>query len=230
MKYTYHFDREACWYKQVCGKYSTSECDRGCVRYIKMHFLVTNALLTNKQQGLTKLKPEKIDLKKFSRLNEIKNSIVDFVNTGKNLCIYSNNNGNGKTEWSIKLILRYLSEIWHRDSFTVRAIFINVTRLLNACKDNISTKSDYLKHIKEHIFDCDIVIWDDIGIKGLTSYEHDILYNYINYRIDAGKSNIYTANTIGENFSGMVGDRLYSRIVNCSEIIEFNGSDRRGVL
>lgn len=43
------------------------------------------------------LRPVKEDVETFKELQDIKNNIVDFVNQGKNLFIYSSSVGNGKT-------------------------------------------------------------------------------------------------------------------------------------
>ena len=229
MNYKYIFDKEKCWWKDVCRRYNTKECSGCCIRYMKMHYLTSNALLTEAQQHPSKLEPDNIDYPSFMRLLEIKDDILNFVNSGKNLLIYSNNTGNGKTQWSLKLMLRYFSLIWSTDSFSVRGLFINVSRMCNALKDSIFKDSEYIEHIKENIYKADLVIWDDIGLKSLTPYEHDYLYSFINLRIESNKSNIFTSNLTNDAFKDAIGDRLYSRIIGCSEAIIFKGSDKRGV-
>lgn len=228
MTYKYIFDKDKCWWKSVCGKYGERDCNGCCIRYMKMHYLVNNALLTDAQQYPKPLKPDNVDLDAFMELLNIKNNIYDFVKEGKNLLIYSEKTGNGKTQWSLKMMMKYLSQIWSTDSFTVRGLFVSVARLCSSLKYNALTDEDYLKHIKDNILEADLVIWDDIGLKSLTPYEHDYLYCYINMRIEAGKSNIFTSNLVGENLKNAVGDRLYSRIMGSDKIIEFMGEDKRG--
>lgn len=229
MIYKYEFLEDDCLWKDVCNKFNTHYCNGCCIRYMKMHYLVNNALLTKKQQHPDNLIPDEIDRLAFYSLFKIKENIVDYVKEGKNLFIYSNNNGNGKTQWSLKIMLKYFSKIWSSDGFTVRGLFINVTRLCNALKDGITKDIDYLNHIKDNIYTADLVIWDDIGLKSLTSFEHDYLYSYINARMESGKSNIFTSNLIGEDFRNFMGDRLYSRITGCDDIITLRGKDKRGV-
>lgn len=55
------------------------------------------------------------------------------------------------------------------------------------------------------------------------------LFNFIDNRLNSGKANIYTSNLIGDHLKESVGDRLYSRIINSSEIIQFIGKDKRGI-
>lgn len=162
-------------------------------------------------------------------LKSIEINITDFVKGGKNLYIHSMICGNGKTAWSIKLLQAYLNKIWPESSLTCRALFINVPRFLLTLKDSISNQSDYIDHIKRYVLDADLVVWDEVGVKALTNYEHEHLLNLINTRLDNGKSNIYTSNLDSEELREKVGERLYSRIVNLSINIEFHGADKRGV-
>ena len=56
------------------------------------------------------------------------------------------------------------------------------------------------------------------------------LLNIINNRVDAGKANIYTSNLAGEELKQALGDRLYSRVANMSEMVIFKSTDKRGIL
>ena len=99
-----------------------------------------------------------------------------------------------------------------------------------ALKNSISQQDDYITHIKENIQTADLVVWDDIAIKTATTYEMENLLSIIDYRLNTGKSNIYTSNLFGKELNESLGDRLYSRIVNLSEVIEFVGQDKRGLI
>lgn len=230
MGYIYEFDKNKCWWRFSCPLYGDEkECTPSCLRYVKMHYLVTQSLLTEKQQCPKKLFPEAVDVDAFRHLSKIKDNIVEWVADGNNLMIWSQINGNGKTAFSVKLLLSYLANIWVSSDFQTRALFINVTRFLTGLKDSISIDSEYVNHIKDTVLLADLVVWDDIGIKNLTGFEHDYLYTYINNRIDNGKANIFTANLTGTDLREAVGDRLYSRIVNGSDVVQFKGADRRGL-
>ena len=166
---------------------------------------------------------------KFSNfINNIKHNIVDFVNKGSNLFIYSKNTGNGKTQWSLKLLMNYFDKIWASSDFVVRGLFINVPRFLNSIKEDIREGQEYVKHIRDNILTADIVIWDELCTGELTKYEHENLLGYINARLDAGKSNIFTSNLSNEQLLAAIGDRLYSRIINGGIPIELKGKDKRG--
>ena len=89
--------------------------------------------------------------------------------------------------------------------------------------------SSYIEHIKKHVLDADLVVWDEIAVSDLTKFEHEHLLNLVNTRIDYGKSNIFTSNQGPEELKEKLGERLYSRVVNLSTNIELFGSDKRGL-
>ena len=166
----------------------------------------------------------------FSRLKAIENNIEAFVDGGNNLYLHSTTCGNGKTAWALRLLQSYVGKIWFKSDLRCRVLFINVPRFILALKDSISETNDYIQHIKKNIFTADLVVFDEIGTKALTTWEHEQILNLVNTRIDMNKSNIYTSNLTGLELREKVGDRLYSRIMNLSVDIELFGSDKIGVV
>ena len=205
------------------------DCNSFCVKKFKLDYLYDNALFSDFQRRYMTLyiDDNQTDLEQFNRLAVIQDNIMTFVNRGDNLYLYSKNCGNGKSSWALRLVQSYFNKIWSKSKLECKALFINVPKYLLALKDNISEKSDYIAHIKENILDCDIVIWDDICNKFGTEFELTNLLNVIDYRISHNKSNIYTSNINPNDLSQYMGDRLASRIANCSEIIELKGKDKR---
>lgn len=221
------FEKEKCWYKKICDK---SKCgEEFCIRHYKMDYLTYLATLEGKQKYSIDLYPDKEDYAAFSRLKEIKNNINNFVNEGKNLLIYSKNTGNGKTEWSKKLLLSYLNSIWSSTDLKCRALFISMPRFIQAMKENISKENEYFQFINENVSSVDLVIWDEINYKDWTQFELDYMLNIISQRLSTGKSNIYTTNYDLDIISKKLGTRLASRVIGSSELIEFVGKDQRNV-
>lgn len=195
----------------------------------KLNYLYDEALLSKVQRKRIDLITDEdgTDYEEFRQLKEIELDIVNFVENGDQLFIHSGGWGNGKTSWALRMIQAYFENIWEGSKLTCRALFINVPRFLLALKDNISEKNDYITHIKQHVLHADIVIWDEVGSKGLTEFEHENILSLINTRIDGGKANIYTANLSGAGLQRAIGGRLYSRIANMSLNIELKGRDKR---
>lgn len=223
-----------CVFKDTCNLYKEDSCpyaDEFCMRQYKIDYLLTQALLSDAQKHRRPLllDTNKKDLKAFSELSEIRDSIVSFTNEGKNVYIYSKIPGNGKTSWAIKLLQSYVYKIWPESKLSCRVLFINIPKFLIALKASISNQSEYIDHINAYVNSADIVVWDDIGTKVATEFEHEHLLSLIDSRLLDNKSNIFTSNIIPNELSSFVGDRLASRIINTSKTIEFLGADKRGI-
>lgn len=221
-----------------CKKYNEGLCpiinpnvEQFCVKWFKINSLQDEALLEDRQKLNIPLVLDEdgADRDAYLRLKEIQHQIESFAKQGGNLFIWSSTTGNGKSAWSVKLLNSYISRIWHKSDLKCRCLFINVPKLLISLRDNISQKSDYVSHIKENVLTADIIVWDDIATKGFTTFEMENLFNFIDNRLNSGKANIYTSNLIGDSLKESVGDRLYSRIFNSSEVIQFVGKDKRGL-
>ena len=232
-------DFTSCNYTDNCKKYREGTCpiinpdvDQFCIKWFKIDELQNEALLTEKQKVPIKFKldKDKTDKKAFDRLKEIEVNIETFVNNGENLYIYSHVVGNGKSWWSIRLLRAYFESIWYKTGIKCRGLFINVPKYFISLKDSFNNYSEYIDHIKKNVLTADLVVWDDIATKGFTEFEMESLLNIINNRVDAGKANIYTSNLAGEELKQALGDRLYSRVANMSEMIIFKSTDKRGIL
>lgn len=221
-------DKENCWYKSICnsGLCETDE-EHFCIRHYKMHYLVSKALLEGKERFTNTLTPDIRDEKAYKELANIRTNIENFVTDGKNLLIYSQNCGNGKTEWSKKLLLAWFNSIWHKTTFKCRGLFIFMPNFISSAKDNLSKPNDYYSYVMENIYDADLVVWDEINYKNWTDYEAELLFQIISQRLAKGKSNIFTTNYSLNIITNKLGPRLSSRIIGSSELIEFKGADRR---
>lgn len=211
--------KDDCWYKDIC---TYQQCTN-CIRYSEMKYLMENSGLPKRKQCPIALDGSR-DLKSFQLLAEIKNDIVNFVNNGESLYIFSEYTGNGKTSWAIKLLLKYFDCIWAGNGFRVRGYFQHVPTLFSTLKD-FSKSHEALKHTLETV---DLVVWDDIASTKLSDYDMQQLLIIIDSRVSEGLANIYTGNlTSHELLTKSVGDRLASRIWNLSTLVEFKGKDRR---
>jgi len=223
-------DAKDCWLRSNCKQLHCND-EKGCLILFKLDYLYNEA---NVPINLRKYMPlrtdaDGTDLEQFIRLKSIQDDIVNHVNNGMQLYIHSKQTGNGKSSWSLRLLQTYFNRIWLKTDLRCRALFINVPMFLLKLKDNISNKSNYIEHIKENVYDCDLVIWDDIGTKSATVYEAENLLSIIDSRISNGKANIFTSNLNDTELHEALGDRLASRICNSSINIEFFGGDKRGL-
>ena len=228
-----------CWMKDTCKKYQNSskdcECrnsDVFCIKLFKLQQLYDLSLLTEKQRIRIPLRidADGTDKQAFERLSVIESDVVRyFSDLGNSLYIYSGNVGNGKTTWAVRLIQSYLTNVWYRCDIDCKALFVSVPKYLIAMKDNISETNDYAQHVKKYVYSADVVVFDDIATKSATQFEHEMLFNIIDTRVNLGKSNIYTSNMDYVGLVNTVGERIASRIFNTSEKIRFDGKDKRAL-
>ena len=229
MTYEYIFDKNKCWYTSACGKYETPECNASCIRYMEMDYLMQNSGIPRNRQYAVLLTPSKKDVQAFIILKEIKDDILNFVKNGESIYIYSDNFGNGKTTWAIKLLQKYFDDIWAGNGFRCRGIFIHVPTFLTKIKEGISRKDEEFETLKSRLMEVDLVIWDDIAATKLGDFDHTNLLTYIDQRKLNQLSNIYTGNLHQDELRDALGNRLASRVWNDSTLIRFIGADRRGI-
>ena len=213
-----------CWYKRIC----TEQCSENCIRYKLMYSLFKQSNLPEALWNYKELICHEKDLQVYKQLQAKSDAILNFIEAGNNLYIYSENCGNGKTTWAIRLMYSYFDKIWHKSCFDCKALFVSVPKFLYNCKRSISQDVKGFEELCNLISEVDLVIWDDIGEMKASDYEHQILFQYIDDRINSKKSNIYTSNKNKEQLEDVLGVRLASRIYNCSECIEFLEEDKRG--
>ena len=193
---------------------------------------ISNSQIPKRYLNEIVLIPSKVDEKTFEELNNIKLNIKDFVNNGDNLLICSNNVGNGKTTWAIKLLKEYIKSVGNiKIKNNCPGLFINITNFLNEKKLSISDKELHDKVIDtEHkILNSNLVIFDDLGVKDISQYDMGNIYYWIDERTNNMKSCIFTSNLLPNQLKKILDERLYSRIVNYSIIKEVKDGDSRNV-
>lgn len=204
-----------------------SECTN-CIKFIEVQNLMETSGLPKARQCPQELVAPDYDIDAYRKLAEIKSDIVNFVEQGSNLYITSETTGNGKTSWAIKLLLRYFDRIWSGNGLNVRGLFVHVPTFLLKLKDFKSTDPDF-EHIKKHLTKVDLVVWDDIAGSNLSGYDYSQLLTYLDNRLLAKKSNIFTGNfNTKDDLEKKLGQRLASRIYGRDTyIVTFKGGDMR---
>ena len=211
-----------CIWKDVCIN-KTDKCEESCIRYIQMSRLLELSNLPKLLRTPKKIMTRAEDEKEYYKLDAIKKNIKEFVDDGRNLFICSQYCGNAKTTWACKLMLAYFGAVWDNSYDVTRGLFVHTPTLVCDLR-KFDDAPEYIERIEE----ADLVIWDDIAFAGLTEYQNERLLQFIDNRINNGKSNIYTCNMISmDELTSKLGLRLASRVYNNSEKIEFVGKDFR---
>lgn len=211
-----------CIYLGICKK----ECPNICVQRSEMNYLLKTSNIPKSQQRMHRLKPDECDLPAFEKLAEIQSNIVEFTEHGDLLYIYSEICGNGKTTWTIKLMLQYFNEIWEGNCLEPRGVFINVPTFINKSKAVISNPDPAFDDLRALIPRVDLVVFDDVTVSRLSDYDYSLLLSLIDERIFQNKAMIFTGNIYPDVLHEVLGQRLASRI--CQGInIELKGVDMR---
>ena len=78
-----------------------------------------------------------------------------------------------------------------------------------------------------YIFDCDLLIIDDLGTELTNSFVSSQLFLCINERIARRKSTIISTNLRLEDFSSTYSERTFSRIASNYQMLKLIGKDIR---
>lgn len=217
---------EQCLFFNVCQ--TKEKCSVDCIRYAEMTYLMNHSGLPNNLKKKIILVPDNNDYDAFVTLADIKDNMKEFVNSGKNLFIYSSNSGNGKTTWLSKLLKSYFNQIWAGNGFRTRGYYIDLPTFFIELKEAINNPNEELDELKEFLKNVDLLCIDSITSITLSEFELNYLMYIVDYRINNNLSTIYASNLDENGLLRFFGTRLKSRIFNNSQIIRFQGRDKRG--
>ena len=88
--------------------------------------------------------------------------------------------------------------------------------------DNHLSKSNY-----ENLFDCDLLIIDDLGTELTNSFTNSELFNILNTRLLSGKKTIISTNLSPMQLGSNYAQRIFSRIFDRFKMVKFVGKDLR---
>ena len=142
-----------CIYKEYCGLFGSDSCSTSCIRYKEIKYLLEHSLIPKSRQVIQKMSTPNTDREEYATLDKISRNMNTFVERGMNLVIWSENVGNGKTSWAIKLILAYFDKIWAGNGLKPTAMFINIPEYLNRVKASMNFNDDGLEEIQSNIKD-----------------------------------------------------------------------------
>ncbi len=145
--------------------------------------------------------------------------IRNFGTVRDNLCIYGDT-GVGKTFLS-HCIAKELIE----KGFSV--LYLTAFELFDSLETRKFSSDLSLVETHSHIFDCDLLIIDDLGSELTNSFTTSQLFLCINQRILDGKSVIISTNLSMEDLRASYSERIFSRILSSYKMIPMFGRDIR---
>ncbi|MDO7203627.1 DnaA/Hda family protein [Paraclostridium bifermentans] len=88
--------------------------------------------------------------------------------------------------------------------------------------DDHITKDNY-----NNLFDCDLLIIDDLGTELTNSFTNSELFNILNTRLLSGKKTIISTNLSPMQLGDIYAQRIFSRIFDRFRMVKFTGNDLR---
>ena len=149
--------------------------------------------------------------------------IASFEDSYDNILLYGNT-GVGKT-FLINCIAKEILDM----SYTV--VYLTSFQFFDIMEKHTFSKSLEEKteaaHQFEHIFDCDLLIIDDLGTETVNSFIASQLYQCINERHLNQKSTIISTNLSFDDIKNRYSERVFSRIVSNYKPFKIIGTDIR---
>ena len=106
-------------------------------------------------------------------------------------------------------------------------IYFSAFRLFDVFRENAYNKSSDAQDSYQNIFNCDLLIIDDLGTEVSNSYTTAQLFLCINERILRHKSTVISTNLDLEGLRDTYTERIFSRISKDYDFIRLVGSDLR---
>lgn len=145
--------------------------------------------------------------------------IENFDRSFENLLIYGDT-GVGKT-FLTNCIAKELLDSGHS------AIYFTAYGLFDIFEKNTFHREAGAVQANQHIFDCDLLIIDDLGTELTNSFHSSQLFLCINERILRQKSTIISTNLGLQKIADLYSERTLSRITSSYHILKLSGADIR---
>lgn len=148
--------------------------------------------------------------------------------------------GNGKTTAATAIIIEYLRQRTileakkKRRIDEVPAFFMKMAKFQNVynsqfrgSKDVAEMNGDKYQALKQKMIKCDLLVLDDIGLRGTTEALRNEIYEIIDERDTNERATIFTSNVALDRIAELLGEQIASRIEGMTFTIPFYGKDYR---
>lgn len=109
-------------------------------------------------------------------------------------------------------------------------IYQTASNLIEVIEDHKFKKTEEVQQNKEnynYLFECDLLIIDDLGTELNNAFTNSEFFNIINARMIADKKTVISTNLLLADLASVYSDRIISRIFNEFAIFKFFGKDLR---
>ncbi len=152
-------------------------------------------------------------------LEKATNFVQNFKQKGGNLLLLGRT-GCGKTFLSNCIAKALLDK-------GVSVIYFTAGELFRVFEEQTFKKNVNVAELHDHIFDCDLLIIDDLGTEFQNSFTTSRLFGCLNERMLRSKSTIISTNLSLEELRDTYSERITSRVFSNYEVIKLIGNDIR---
>ena len=215
-----------CYADAYCKK-DRSACNELCGGYRVLRALYKLSRIPERYRYNIPLTPEQVDIPAFEALNGYKERVLEKVEAGEGLYIWGKSTGNGKTSWACKIMSHYFRKIAFDTGLENEGLYIFLPTFLEDLRDYYDSKDPDFEQVLSMVKGCKLLIIDDIGAERVTEWVRERMVSILNTRVSNNLTTIYTSNLSPEELRGELGDRISSRVLGSSQVVEIKGGDRR---
>jgi DNA replication protein DnaC len=168
---------------------------------------------TNPKTGLTPFESAKI------AYDKCRDFVHNFANEGGNLLLQGTT-GVGKTFLSNCVAKELLDQ-----GFSV--IYFTASELFKVFEDQTFKRNVNVEDLHDQIFDCDLLIIDDLGTEFPNNFTITKLFQCLNERLLRNKSTVISTNLSLEEMRDTYSERITSRVFSYYDAIRLIGDDIR---
>lgn len=247
---------KSCLLAPYCSKAGDKKfCSPLCFPHTRMHgengdgglLAVANIPTKYRKSTIENLPIQAANPKAHAIIQKFGRTVMQKVDDGIGLYLFGvpsaenpKGTGTGKTTAATAITIEYLRQRTMMEAkrerpiegtpafFMKMATFQNVyNSQFRGSQDSQAANGDTYQALKRKMKKCDLLIMDDIGLRGTTEGLQNELYEIIDERDTNERATIFTSNVPLDHISEIMSEQIASRIEGMTHAIPFAGKDNR---
>jgi DNA replication protein DnaC len=238
-----------CKFNKTCKRYDGEECNNACYSYVFLHGVTgsggfwgsRNVPKMYSNYFIHNLPIDAENPRVYIAVQNYCSNILDRVQSSNRGIYFTGGTGTGKTTCSVTILNEYLlarciQHLKGEKRIEVNPVlFLKLSELQNIYNSQFrgtpQAQNDSATHyysLKEKMKEVDLLVVDDIALRGLPEGFMNELYEIVDYRATEETTTLFTSNVTYDELPEFVGDRIASRIQGmCGNQVVLKGKDFR---